>query len=315
MSKIANVWVFSDVESRQAEVLAGARELGEVVSAFVIGTDGDVAKAYAQGADKVYLLGTRETSRIVEDYADTMAKAISEAADSALILLPGTRCCKALASLLGVKLKAGVVTEAYDVTVEDGGVTGKRMVYGGLAHGQEKVASPFAVMVVSGGVFAPESEDAARTGETINVEFVAPKATIKCLERQPKQATQVDLGKAKRIVSIGRGIAKKEDIAMAEALGAAIDAELGCSRPIAESEKWLEQERYVGISGVMPKPELYLALGISGQIQHMVAANSAQVIVAVNKDKNAPIFQYADYGIVGDLYKIVPALTAAFGEK
>ena len=86
---------------------------------------------------------------------------------------------------------------------------------------------------------------------------------------------------------------------------------MACSRPVAENEKWMEHERYVGISNLMLKPELYLAVGISGQIQHMVGGNGAKVIVAINKDKNAPIFQYADYGIVGDAVKILPALTAA----
>ncbi|OJR24902.1 nitrogen fixation protein FixB [Escherichia coli] len=112
-------------------------------------------------------------------------------------------------------------------------------------------------------------------------------------------------------VSVGRGIGSKENIALAEQLCKAIGAELACSRPVAENEKWMEHERYVGISNLMLKPELYLAVGISGQIQHMVGANASQTIFAINKDKNAPIFQYADYGIVGDAVKILPALTAA----
>ena len=86
---------------------------------------------------------------------------------------------------------------------------------------------------------------------------------------------------------------------------------ISLSVPVAENEKWMEHERYVGISNLMLKPELYLAVGISGQIQHMVGANASQTIFAINKDKNAPIFQYADYGIVGDAVKILPALTAA----
>lgn len=315
MSKVTNVLVFSDVESRLAEVMSGARQLGETVSAFVIGDQSQIAKAHALGADKVYALGEKESSRIIESYAETMAQTIAAATDSAVILLPGTRCGKALASLLGVKLKAGVVTEASEITIEADGISCRRMAYGGLAQGVEKITAPFAVITISGGTFCPAEEDSTRQGETINVAYIEPQNAVKCLERRPKEATQVDLSKAKRIVSIGRGIAQQEDIQIAEKLAQAIGAELGCSRPIAEAERWLEQERYVGISGVMPKPEIYLALGISGQIQHMVAANSAQVIVAVNKDKNAPIFQFADYGLVGDLYKVIPALTEAFGEK
>jgi len=98
---------------------------------------------------------------------------------------------------------------------------------------------------------------------------------------------------------------------MIEAFAKAIGAEIGCSRPIAEGEHWMERERYIGVSGTQLKADIYIALGISGQIQHMVGAADCGVILAVNKDKNAPIFKDADAGIVGDLYKIVPELTRA----
>ena len=312
MSKISNVWVFSDAESRLSEAIAGGTQLGEKVSAFIIGSQEDVAKAFSFGADAVYYLGENDSARIVESYTDTMAKVIAEGDKPSMVLLPGTRRCKALASLLGVKLDAGVVTEASEVVAEAENVQVKHMVYGGLAIGDEKIVSPISIVVFGGGVFQAVEADASKTGEAVAVDFVEPKASIKCIERQPKQGSSVDLNKAKRIVAIGRGISKQEDMKLAEDLCAAIEAEMGCSRPIAEGEKWMEHERYIGISGVMPKPELYLALGISGQVQHMVGANGSQAIVAVNKDKNAPIFDYADYGIVGDLYTVVPALVDAF---
>lgn len=312
MSNISNIWVFSDAEARLPEAVAGAAQLGAKVSAFVIGSQEDADKAFSFGADAVYHLGEQDSARIVEAYADTMAKVIAEGDKPTMVLMPGTRRCKALASLLGVKLDAGVITEASEITAEGGNVQAKHMVYGGLAIGDEKIASPISIVVFGGGVFQAAEADASKTGEAVAVDFVEPKAAIKCIERQPKQGSSVDLNKAKRIIAIGRGIAKQEDIQMAEDLCAAIEAEMGCSRPIAEGEKWMEHERYIGISGVMPKPELYLALGISGQVQHMVGANGSQTIVAVNKDKNAPIFDYADYGIVGDLYTVVPALVDAF---
>ena len=145
----------------------------------------------------------------------------------------------------------------------------------------------------------------------IAVEKVAPAAAIVVKERRAKAAASVDLTKAKRVIGIGRGIAKQEDIAMIEAFAKAIGAEIGCSRPIAEGEHWMERERYIGVSGTQLKADIYIALGISGQIQHMVGAADCGVILAVNKDKNAPIFKDADAGIVGDLYKIVPELTRA----
>ena len=143
------------------------------------------------------------------------------------------------------------------------------------------------------------------------VQWQAPANAVTRTATQARQSNSVDLDKARLVVSVGRGIGSKENISLAEALCQTIGAELACSRPVAENEKWMEHERYVGISNLMLKPELYLAVGISGQIQHMVGANGAQTIFAINKDKNAPIFQYADFGIVGDALKILPALTAA----
>jgi electron transfer flavoprotein alpha subunit len=98
---------------------------------------------------------------------------------------------------------------------------------------------------------------------------------------------------------------------MIEELAAVMGAEVGCTRPIAEEEKWLPREVYIGVSGVILAPEVYLGIGLSGQVQHTVGINRAKLIFAINKDKNAPIFKQADYGIVADLYKIVPALTVA----
>ncbi len=311
MSKLSNVWVFSDNQSRLAEIMAGAAQLGDGISVFVLGTQAEISAAHALGATKVFALGEREVCRIVEDYADTMANAIAGGDKPTLVLLPATRRGKALAAKLGAKLNAGVFNDASEINIEQGKVQAKHMVYGGLAIGEERIVSPVAVVSVGAGVFQPVVPDTSRVGETIVTDFIAPKTPINCTEVRVKQSERVDLGKARVVVSVGRGIGSKENIQLAEKLSQAIGAELGCSRPLAENEKWMEHERYVGISGIMIKPDVYLALGISGQIQHMVGANGAQVIVAVNKDKNAPIFQYADYGIVGDLFKVVPALTAA----
>ena len=310
MNKLSNVWVFSDASSRLAEVIAGGLELGEKVSAFVIGSD-EVTNAYALGATEVYCLGEYDSSKIVESYVKTIAKVIAMGEGKSLVLMPGTRRCKALASLLGVQLDAGVVTEVSNIEVNDDGVKCKHMAYGGLAISEELIKTNVSIVVVSGGVYEGSEADSSKTGEAKSIDFEETTSSIKCIDRRPKEGSSVDLNKAKRIVAIGRGIAKEEDIKIAEELCSAIEAELGCSRPIAEGEKWMEHERYIGISSVMAKPEIYFAVGISGQIQHMVGAKDSQVIVAVNKDKNAPIFDYADYGIVGDLYTIVPAVINA----
>ena len=110
------------------------------------------------------------------------------------------------------------------------------------------------------------------------------------------------------VVSVGRGIEKKEDLAIARELADVLDGEIGCTRPISEEMHWLPEELCIGLSGVQIKPDLYVGLGISGQIQHVTGIRNARVICAINKDENAPIFGVADFGIVGDLYSVVPKL-------
>lgn len=310
MSKFATVWVFSDTHSHLPELIGGARELGEIIHVISHSAE-QSALAFRLGANAVYHIGEQPADRIIEDYADTLAQAIKAHSHSsrALLLLPATRRGKTLAARLGARLNAGVVNDAAELSLEDGYPVATHMVYGGLAFGKEKITTDYAVITLASGVFPAASEDSALVGNAETLAFIPPAHAISCVSRRAKQGESVDLGKARLVVSVGRGIGSQENIAIAAALSNAIGAELGCSRPVAENEKWMDRERYVGISGIMIKPELYLALGISGQIQHMVGANGAQILMAINKDKNAPIFQYADYGIVGDLMKIVPALT------
>ncbi|HEI8940978.1 electron transfer flavoprotein subunit alpha/FixB family protein [Citrobacter freundii] len=310
MNKFSSIWVFSDTPSRLPELMNGAQALGEKVNTFVL-SDADSATACHLGADHVWLLSGKPEDRMVEDYADVMAQTIRQHSEGGAVLLPNTRRGKLLAAKLGFRLSAAVSNDACAVAVQDGIAAVKHMVYGGLAMGAETIASPFAVITLSSGTFDAQQPDTTRSGEMHTVQWQAPAIVVTRTATQARQSNSVDLDKARLVVSVGRGIGSKENISLAEALCQTIGAELACSRPVAENEKWMEHERYVGISNLMLKPELYLAVGISGQIQHMVGANGAQTIFAINKDKNAPIFQYADYGIVGDALKILPALTAA----
>jgi electron transfer flavoprotein alpha subunit len=131
------------------------------------------------------------------------------------------------------------------------------------------------------------------------------------LSREARRVESVNLCGAPSVISVGRGIAKQEDLQLVRDLAAVLTAEIGCTRPIAEGQGWLSHERYIGVSGAIIKPELFVAIGLSGQIQHMVGANRAKTVVAINSDKNAPIFKQADFGIVGDLYQVVPGLIEA----
>ncbi|MEH4623988.1 electron transfer flavoprotein alpha subunit apoprotein [Grimontella sp. AG753] len=310
MSKFSTVWVFSDTVSRLADLVGGARMLGEQINVFVL-SETDSATAFHLGADSVWHLSGKPEDRMIEDYADAMAATIRQQGSKGLVLLPNTRRGKLLAAKLGFRLTAAVSNDASAVAIAGDNALVKHMVYGGLAIGEETLRSSFAVITLSSGTFEPAQPDTSRSGVAQTVAWQSPEITVIRTATQARQNSNVDLDKARWVVSVGRGIGSKENISLATALCQSIGAELACSRPVAENEKWMEHERYVGISNLMLKPELYLAVGISGQIQHMVGANGAQTIFAINKDKNAPIFQYADYGIVGDALKILPALTAA----
>ncbi|EJD6043263.1 FAD-binding protein [Providencia rettgeri] len=308
MSKLSTVWVFSDMTSRLPELIGGALTLGEQVNVLTL-DDAQSSQAFQLGAIHVFQLSGKPDDRIIEDYADTIVTTIKQHGDNGLLLLPNTRRGKLLAARLGARLQAAVSNDAATVTVESGKPVIKHMVYGGLAFGQETLNSSFSVATLTTGTFEAAQNNASLSGTAQTAPWVEPKQSIVRTSIQKKAGNSVELDKARLVVSVGRGIGSQENIAIAKKLADTIGAEIACSRPVAENEKWMEHERYVGISNLMLKPELYLAVGISGQIQHMVGANGAQTIVAINKDKNAPIFQFADYGIVGDLFKILPVLT------
>ena len=138
-----------------------------------------------------------------------------------------------------------------------------------------------------------------------------PASKITAVNRIDKMAGSVNIEKAQVIVSVGRGIGSKENIEKVKPLAEAVHGEIAGSRPVCLDYQWLSEDRQVGLSGKKVKPKLYIALGISGQIQHIAGMRTSRVVVAVNKDKSAPIFEEADYGIVGDLFQIVPKLVSA----
>ncbi|HEM6628167.1 TPA: electron transfer flavoprotein subunit alpha [Citrobacter farmeri] len=308
MSQLTHVWVFSDNVERYAELMAGARQWGQQVYAIVQGSE-QAARVKPLGADGIIVLAKTSELQRIENYAETLAAQIREKGNG-LLLMAATKRCKALGARLSIQLDAAMVNDATAVSVEENALFAEHRMYGGLAFGKEKLNSPLAIITLAPGVLEPVAANPAHDCPVVTAEWVAPQQEILCQERRAKSLSSVDLSKAKRVVGVGRGLAAQDDLNMVRELAAVLGAEVGCSRPIAEGENWMERERYIGVSGVLLKSELYLTLGISGQIQHMVGGNGAKVIVAVNKDKNAPIFNYADYGLVGDIYKVVPALIA-----
>ncbi|WP_302421810.1 electron transfer flavoprotein subunit alpha [uncultured Citrobacter sp.] len=305
MSKLANVWVFSDNVERYAELMAGARLWGEQVHLIVQGNE-QVNQVKPLGADEIVVLEATSGLQRVENFAETITALIQE--HTGLLLMPATKRAKSLGARLSIQLNAAMVNDATSVTLDDGSLFAEHRMYGGLAFGKEKIKTTQAIITLAPGVLEPVEANASHTCPVVSAPYIAPHYEIMCQERRAKSVSSVDLSKAKRVVGVGRGLVAQNDLEMVRQLASVLGAEVGCSRPIAEGENWMERERYIGVSGVLLKSDLYLTLGISGQIQHMVGGNGAKVIVAINKDKKAPIFNYADYGLVGDIYKVVPAL-------
>ncbi|HFZ8996045.1 TPA: electron transfer flavoprotein subunit alpha [Citrobacter freundii] len=308
MNQLTHVWVFSDNVERYAELMAGARQWGQQVHAIVVAERADNVQPL--GADSMIVLEKQSELFCIENYAETIAAQIKEqsAGQPSLLLMAATRRCKTLGSRLSVQLDAAMVNDATAVTLESNTIYAEHRMYGGLAFGKEKLNSSLAIITLAPGVVEPVAANPAHRCPVVTAAYIAPRHELHCQQRRAKSLSSVDLSKAKRVIGVGRGLVAQDDLSMVRELAAVLGAEVGCSRPIAEGENWMERERYIGVSGVLLKSDLYLTLGISGQIQHMVGGNGAKVIVAINKDKNAPIFNYADYGLVGDIYKVVPAL-------
>jgi electron transfer flavoprotein alpha subunit len=284
--------------------------LGQPVSAVVLGTDASLAGRIAgYKLEKVVSVENTKLSEYTPDaYADAMEKA-ARALDPAFVVMPHTYLVRDFAPKLAARFRKDVISDCVRASVENGAVTFSRRIFLGkidadvVAGGEPPVFATFQ----SG---AYRSEQAER-GEGAPVESMAVEVgEVRMQPEAPFQEVKaaVDLSKAEVIVAIGRGIKGQEHIALAQQLADALGAELAASRPICDAG-WLPIDRQIGSSGQTVAPKLYVALGISGAIQHLVGMKNAGTIVAVNKDPEAPIFDIADYGIVGDLFEVVPVLT------
>ena len=230
------------------------------------------------------------------------------------VILPHTYRTRDFAPRLAARLDRAIAVDCVAIKKDDGGFAFTRPMFQGKVHADVALEGPaphFVTMQI-GAVRADAAVMGTAPAPTRTVQAQIDESQIRQQPepafREAKQA--VDLGQAERIVAVGRGIKGQEHIALAESLAKALDAEIAASRPICDAG-WLPMERQVGSSGQTVAPKLYVALGISGAIQHVVGMKGARTIVAINKDAEAPIFELADYGIQGDLFEIVPAIISA----
>jgi electron transfer flavoprotein alpha subunit len=311
---MAEMVVFSERDETAFELLSGGKEFSQALdlklAAAVFGENArERAIEYVSyGAEKVYLdEDALLTHFSVEPYAQALCE-IAQSHDVHFLLMGSSKRGKELAPRVSQKLDAGCITDAIGIRVTNGELVVDRYTLGGNAVASEVVKTPIKVVSVMPGVFTL-GEKEQRQGEIINIEPKLEQPRVKFIDSKPKQAESVSLEEAERLVCIGRGLAQKDDLEIIEQLAGALNADIGCTRTLAADFQWLSEQRVVGLSGKKCRPKLNLSIGISGQIQHTVGILGSKIIVAINKDRNAPIFQVADYGIVGDLYQVVPQIT------
>ena len=312
------VLVYSDDKKLVFELLnkAGelAKELGKKVNAVIIG-DGDAKEYISYGADNIIIVETDLKDFKAEEYTDYLYNVIKETGVET-VLIGSNKNGKELASRLAGKLSTGCIIDANKIYVKDKKIVTERVVYSGNAIAVQQFNSKPSIVTIPPKVFDPLPRDDKRKGEIINKKFDVEKYASKIVKITEMQTGDVNVEDAEIIVSCGRGFKNKDDIRLVQELAEVLKSKtVGCSRPIAADLKWLSEDHWIGLSGHKVKPKLYIAAGISGQIQHIAGMRDSGTVVAINKDPEALIFKSADYGIVGDLYEVLPKLTAAIKEK
>jgi len=279
---------------------------------------GDVAKQFAPADVAEVLTGEHAALRQYTPDAFTMAvKGVIDQKKPAVVLMAHTYQARDFAPMLAARLRVSLITDVIGISGDGASATFTRpMFQGKLTATVRATSSGPAIVTVQIGAFRA---DAVRRGGPPSVSPVEITIDTAAIRQQPEAPFQeakqaVDLSQAERIVAVGRGIKSQDNLPLAQNLAKAMGAEIAASRPICDSG-WLPMERQVGSSGQTVAPRLYVALGISGAIQHLVGMKGSRTIVAINKDADAPIFEVADYGIVGDLFEIAPALTAELEKK
>lgn len=288
-----------------------AAKLGIECSAAVLGENLDVLASELTGKNlaKVFAVQHELLKTYTSDvYVAGLEQLLKHAAPD-YVLMPHTYQVRDFAPALATRFKQVLISDV--IAIHDGPIFVRQLLQGKLNADYKHSSTGPCFVSVQAGTFRAEAVEAGTTA----VDGFTPQLEASQIRSKPgepfREAAQtVDLSAAPVIVSVGRGIGEQENIAIVEELATALGAELAASRPICDNG-WLPMERQVGSSGQTVSPKLYLAVGISGAIQHLVGMKGSKTVIAINKDENAPIFEVADYGVVGDLFEIVPALTKA----
>ncbi len=302
--------VDGDVRKTTSEMLTLAARLGEPSAVFI----GDAVEAAGPalsryGAAKIYQVPASDIDDyLVAPVAEVLAQLV-ESVQPAAVLLSSSTHGKEIAARLAIKTGSGVITDAVDVEAADGGVSTTQSAFAGSYTVQATVTHGTPIVTVKPNSCTPEERAAAGAVEAVDVTISGAAKTAKITERREKQASgRPELTEAAIVVSGGRGTAG--DFSPVEAFADELGAAVGASRAAVDAG-WYPHTSQVGQTGKQVSPQLYVACGISGAIQHRAGMQTSKTIIAVNKDEEAPIFELADFGVVGDLFTVLPQATAA----
>jgi electron transfer flavoprotein alpha subunit len=294
------------------ELLTAARALGEP-SAVVVGAPGTAAKLKeslaSYGAEKVYVAESEDAAGyLVTPKVDVLAALVAQKSPAAVLVAAGSE-GKEVAGRLAVRIDGGLLVDVVGLEGAGGDVTATQSIFGGAFVVKSKVAKGTPVISVRPGGLEAEQAQGAAAEETVEVPAADPAKSARITGREPVVGgDRPELTEASVVVSGGRGVGSAESFDVVEKLADALGAAVGASRAAVDSGYYPAQFQ-VGQTGKTVSPQLYIALGISGAIQHRAGMQTSKTIVAVNKDPEAPIFEIADYGVVGDLFKVAPQLT------
>ncbi len=309
---MAGIWIIAETRRQALELLGAGRSLasdmGAALTAVVRKEAGQPEDYIARGSDEVLLLAELPPEAPFGAHLPVIEQEV-KAGSPDLILFNATARGKELAARLAARLNCGLCSSCTALAFDKvaGAVVMERLAYGGAAIQKLTSSAKPVVITVPPRTFEPAQPLDGRQGKTRELPSPPPSA-VRIIEKKPKEKMAKDITEARVIVCAGRGFDKKEDLALARELADALGGELGATRPLTEEMHWLPEDLCIGLSGVQVKPDLYLGLGVSGQVQHMTGVRNAKVVCAVNRDENAPIFALSDFGIVGNLYEVVPKL-------
>ncbi|MCS7035526.1 MAG: electron transfer flavoprotein subunit alpha/FixB family protein [Saprospiraceae bacterium] len=285
-----------------------ADQMGCPCAAVVLGpVQGDPGELGRYGASRVLQVSDDALQTLdSQSYTQVLAE-VARQVGAEVVVMSHTSTGKTLAGRVAVRLKAGLVSGVSGVSEVsgDGRLVVRKSVFSGKATAEYAIISPIKVLSLMGNAIRPEVEGQAVPVEALSVAVPAPRVRVREVRTVEGR---VPLPEAEVVVSAGRGMKDPSNWGIVEELADVLGATTACSRPVADSH-WRPHHEHVGQTGIAIRPNLYIAIGISGAIQHLAGVNNSKVIVVINKDPEAPFFKAADYGVVGDLFEVVPRLT------